>query len=74
MLVHPEHREVFPLAPEPIAREDGSKKNDCERNAANFGLEVNILECRETRPGKAEFNSIVTLRYAKISLSHSYMA
>ena len=34
VLVHPEHREVFPLAPEPIAREDGSKKNDCERNAA----------------------------------------
>ncbi len=34
VLVHPAHREVFPLAPEPIAREDGSQKNDCERNAA----------------------------------------
>ncbi len=34
VLVHPEHREVFPLAPEPIVREDGSQKNDCERNAA----------------------------------------
>ncbi len=34
VLVHPEHREVFPLAPEPIAKADGRKKNDCERNAA----------------------------------------
>ena len=34
VLVHPEHREVFPLAPEPIMRADGSNKNDCERNAA----------------------------------------
>ena len=34
VLVHPAHREVFPLAPEPIVRADGSKKNDCERNAA----------------------------------------
>ena len=34
VLVHPEHREVFPLAPEPILRADGAKKNDCERNAA----------------------------------------
>ncbi len=34
VLVHPEHREVFPLAPEPILRADGSRKNDCERNAA----------------------------------------
>ena len=34
VLVHPEHRQVFPLAPEPIMRTDGSRKNDCERNAA----------------------------------------
>ena len=34
VLVHPEQREVFPLAPEPIVKEDGAKKNDCERNAA----------------------------------------
>jgi len=34
VLVHPEHKEVFPLAPEPILRADGAKKNDCERNAA----------------------------------------
>ncbi len=34
VLVHPQHREVFPLAPEPLLRADGSRKNDCERNAA----------------------------------------
>ena len=33
VLVHPEEREVFPLAPEPIAKTDGSKKNDCEAQA-----------------------------------------
>ena len=34
VLVHPERRVVLPLAPEPIMREDGASKNDCERNAA----------------------------------------
>ena len=33
-IVHPDHAEVFPLAPEPIRKEDGATKNDCERNAA----------------------------------------
>ena len=34
VLVHPDHREVIPLAPEPIQKQDGATKNDCERNAA----------------------------------------
>ena len=34
VLVHPDHQEVIPLAPEPIQKQDGSTKNDCERNAA----------------------------------------
>lgn len=34
VLVHPDHREVIPLAPEPIQKQDGTTKNDCERNAA----------------------------------------
>ncbi len=34
VLVHPDHPEVFPLAPEPILKPDGSTKNDCERTAA----------------------------------------
>ena len=33
-VVHPEYREVFPLAPEPIRKSDEASKNDCERNAA----------------------------------------
>jgi hypothetical protein len=34
VIVHPEHKEVIPLAPEPIVKGDGFQKNDCERNAA----------------------------------------
>lgn len=34
VLAHPDHREVLPLAPEPIGNGDGQSKNDCERNAA----------------------------------------
>lgn len=33
VVVHPDHREVVPLCPEPIIRQDGVTKNDCERNA-----------------------------------------
>ena len=38
-LVHPKVKEVVPLAPEPICKEDGATKNDCERNAAKRFLE-----------------------------------
>jgi hypothetical protein len=34
VIVHPQQTEVFPLDFEPILREDGAEKNDCERNAA----------------------------------------
>lgn len=34
VLVHPLRAEVFPLDFEPILRQDGAHKNDCERNAA----------------------------------------
>ena len=34
VLVNPDFKEVFPLAPEPILKQDGASKNDCERNAA----------------------------------------
>jgi hypothetical protein len=33
-IVHPDRREVIPLCPEPIMKQDGETKNDCERNAA----------------------------------------
>lgn len=32
-IVHPDMRQVIPLAPEPIRNIDGSSKQDCERNA-----------------------------------------
>ena len=34
VLVHPDKKNVFPLAVEPIIKQDGTTKNDCERNAA----------------------------------------
>ena len=33
-IVHPDQKVVAPLMPEPIIKQDGEKKNDCERNAA----------------------------------------
>lgn len=33
-IVHPNMKTVIPLAPEPILKQDGQEKNDCERNAA----------------------------------------
>jgi len=33
-IVHPDFKEVIPLAPEFIMKQDGQTKNDCERNAA----------------------------------------
>jgi hypothetical protein len=33
-IVHPEKREVIPLIPEPIVKQDGTDNNDCERHAA----------------------------------------
>lgn len=33
VMLHPNMRQVVPLAPEPIVRSDGDDKNDCERSA-----------------------------------------
>ena len=38
-IVHPDKREVIPLMPEPIIKQDGQVKNDCERNAAKRFIE-----------------------------------
>ena len=46
VLVHPDKREVIPLAPEPIVKGDGTTKNDCERNAAKRLL----LDLRREHP------------------------
>jgi hypothetical protein len=34
VIAHPDLAEVIPLMPEPIQRQDGTEKGDCERNAA----------------------------------------
>ncbi len=39
-LVHPDLKEVIPLAPEPILQRDGQDKNDCERNATRRWLQA----------------------------------
>jgi hypothetical protein len=39
-IVHPDFSEVIPLAPEPIERQDGQTKNDCERNATRRWLKA----------------------------------
>jgi len=33
-IVHPKHKEVFPIGIEDIVKQDGDTKNDCEQNAA----------------------------------------
>lgn len=38
-VVHPDKRNVIPLCPEAILNQDGSTKNDCERNACKRFLE-----------------------------------
>jgi hypothetical protein len=38
VIVHPDFPEVIPLPPEPIHRQDGQAKNDCERNAGGRWL------------------------------------
>jgi hypothetical protein len=35
VIAHPECRQVIPLCPEPILKQDGIAKNDCERNACH---------------------------------------
>ena len=39
VVVHPGHKQVIPLAPEPIIKQDGDNKNDCERNAGKCLLQ-----------------------------------
>jgi len=38
-IVHPDHKEVIPLCPEAIVKQDGTSKNDGERSATRRALE-----------------------------------
>ena len=53
VLIHPDKRAVIPLMPEPIVKQDGTDKNDCERNAAKRF----ITKLRQDHP---HLNLIVT--------------
>jgi hypothetical protein len=44
VLVHPDKKEVFPLANESIKQQDGSTKNDCELNGVKRLLDTLIKE------------------------------
>ena len=46
VIAHPDHRQVFPLILEPILKQDGSKKNDCEHN----GLKRLLVNLRRSHP------------------------
>ena len=39
VMIHPDNKEVFPIALEIIERQDGQTKNDCERNASKRLIE-----------------------------------
>ena len=52
-LVHPDLSEVIPVFPEPIEKQDGETKNDCERNAAKRFVE----QFRRAHP---QLNVIIT--------------
>jgi hypothetical protein len=52
-IIHPDFREVIPLMPEPIIKQDGTTKNDCERNAAKRF----IAKLRQDHP---HLNCIIT--------------
>jgi hypothetical protein len=45
-IIHPDKRTVIPLMPEPIGKDDGTDKNDCERNAAKRF----IIKLRQDHP------------------------
>lgn len=45
-MVHPDQKQVIPFAPEPIVKQDGDNKNDCERNASKRLL----LKIRDEHP------------------------
>jgi hypothetical protein len=62
-LVHPDKREVFIMDVEPIIRQDGHIKNDCERNAAKR-LQENMGKKYEKYQKKYHFLLIEDALYA----------
>jgi hypothetical protein len=63
-IIHPDLREVIPFMPEPIVKQDGTTKNDCERNAAKRFL----VKLRQDHP---HLNFIVTEDSLSSNAPHS---
>jgi hypothetical protein len=48
VMVHPKHKEVFPINAEAIIKQDGATKNDCEQNAAKRLIPIiRTMLCKE---------------------------
>lgn len=62
-LVNPDKREVFILDVEPIVQQDGSTKNDCERNAAKR-LQENMAKSYEKYQNQYNFLFVEDALYA----------
>ena len=42
-IVHPDIKQDLQLAPEPIVKQDGATKNDCERNAGKRRIVISFV-------------------------------
>jgi len=72
VLAHPDLRQVIPLCPEPITKQDGTTKNDCERNACHRFLvdlkkehpRLNLTICSDALSATApHINELKSLGY-----------
>ncbi len=68
VIVHPDLKQVIPLAPEPILKQDGSTKNDCEMNAVKRllpGLRTDHPFLKITLLGDSLFSKAPIIELAK---------
>ena len=75
VLVHPDQKQVIPFAPEPILKQDGATKNDCEQNATKRllpALRNDHPFLKITLLGDSLFAKAPTIRLAA-GLSMSYI-
>src|SRR6266850_1112881 len=81
-IIHPDVREVIPLMPEPIVKQDGREKNDCERNAVQHfswvtDLRVSMRNVYQLMRGgrarwKIENETFNTLKNQGYNFEHNY--
>ena len=71
VIVHPEKKTVLPLVAEPIMREDGSEKNDCERNAAKRFVEKLRMDHPELPMVMVEDSLSSNAPHIRLLMSHN---